>query len=74
MIKYGFDGFDFDWEYPGLRGGAFEDKVNFITLLKELKDKFGGTKILSAAVGATQSFHQSSYDVVQMNQLVEKQN
>lgn len=44
--------------------------MNFITLLKELKEKFGGTKILTAAVGATQSFHQSSYDVVQMNQSV----
>ncbi|KAG0358666.1 hypothetical protein BG005_002000 [Podila minutissima] len=38
--QYGFDGLDFDWEYPSdhLRGGHPNDPENFVTFLKEMRE------------------------------------
>lgn len=42
MNRYGFDGVDLDWEYPGApdRGGHEDDGVNFTKLLKEMRTAF----------------------------------
>ncbi|KAF0324503.1 glycosyl hydrolase family 18 [Colletotrichum asianum] len=43
MDKYGFQGIDLDWEYPGdpKRGGSRADIANFVLLLKEMRASYG---------------------------------
>lgn len=42
LNKYGFDGLDIDWEYPGApdRGGKPDDTANFVLLMKSLREAF----------------------------------
>ncbi|XP_050295014.1 acidic mammalian chitinase-like [Anthonomus grandis grandis] len=63
--KYGFDGFDLDWDYPGRRdGNSTTDKANFASLVKEFHDVFNPLGLLvTAAVSATPSTVDISYDV-----------
>ncbi|RKU40671.1 hypothetical protein DL546_003055 [Coniochaeta pulveracea] len=43
--KWGFDGLDIDWEYPGApdRGGKPEDTDNYTRLMKTLRQTFNGS-------------------------------
>jgi chitinase len=44
LAQYDLDGLDIDWEYPGMPGAGHpfrpEDKPNFTSLLKELRERF----------------------------------
>lgn len=62
--KYGFDGLDFDWEYPANRGGVPSDKSNFISLIRELKNALSPySLLLTAAVSAGKHTIDSAYEV-----------
>ncbi|KAH8372051.1 hypothetical protein KR093_009815, partial [Drosophila rubida] len=66
LQHHGFDGLDLDWEYPGQRHSLpnNNDRANYITFLKELKEAlqpFG--YLLSAAVGSAEFSAAQSYDI-----------
>ncbi|WVN89253.1 uncharacterized protein L203_104471 [Cryptococcus depauperatus CBS 7841] len=45
--QFNLDGIDIDWEFP-----AKNDVPNFVTFIKQLREKLGKDKIISIAVGA----------------------
>lgn len=71
--KYNFDGVDIDWEYP-ITGGAVqgiqEDRVNYVTFLRELRQKLGENRLISiAAAAGTEAF--TGFDVKNIVQFVD---
>lgn len=69
--RYGFDGFDVDWEYPTLRGGSVDDRVGFVKLLRDLRARFDQEGLLlSIATAATADYLRSAYDVPEINKYV----
>lgn len=67
LDRYGFDGFDVDWEYPNQRGGKPEDKENYSKLLQELRAAFDPKGyLLSAAVASAEPSASLSYDIPSM--------
>lgn len=55
MEKYGFQGIDIDWEYPGApdRGGVPADTENLVSLVKEMRESFGTKYGISATIPAS---------------------
>lgn len=72
LLKYNFDGLDFDWEYPSNRGGIPADKENFIYMIEELKAAFSPHGLLlTAAVSAGKTTIDTAYDVPAMSRILD---
>ncbi|XP_045508158.1 probable chitinase 2 [Colias croceus] len=72
LDTYKFDGLDLDWEYPTRRDGNPEDKVNYVSMVKELKDAFESRGyILTAALGAGKETMDAAYDLAKLSRYLD---
>ncbi|CAH2056352.1 unnamed protein product, partial [Iphiclides podalirius] len=66
------DGLDMHWKYPVIRDDQPQDRPNFVSLIKELKEAFmPHSLILMAALGATKYTLDQAYDLPQLNQYLD---
>ncbi|RFU36258.1 hypothetical protein B7463_g71, partial [Scytalidium lignicola] len=75
VSQCGFDGVDFDWEYPGAndRGGQPEDGVNCTQLLKELRTtiKNSGQSYIVTFTAPTSYWYLQHFDLKAMTTYVD---
>ncbi|CEJ93482.1 hypothetical protein VHEMI09064 [[Torrubiella] hemipterigena] len=67
LVEFGYDGVDFDWEYPGAddRGGSKDDAKNYSLLLEELRAaiKASGRDFLVTFTAPTSYWYLRHFDL-----------
>jgi chitinase len=64
LEEYQLDGVDIDWEYPNNDPDTKpEEKGYFTSLLRDIKQRIGSSKILSTAIGAGSWRGDASYEI-----------
>jgi len=80
LKAHDLDGLDLDWEFPGFSGvdggdrqlGRAEDKQDYVTLLRELKEAFKPAgSLLTAAITSAKYNVDHAYDIAQVSQLLD---
>ncbi|CAM1509829.1 Fc.00g001640.m01.CDS01 [Cosmosporella sp. VM-42] len=75
LSEYGYDGVDFDWEYPGAddRGGSYADAENYVALLKELRAAIdaNGRDYIVTFTAPTSYWYLRHFDIKNMEQHVD---
>lgn len=74
--KFNFDGVDMDWNFPGVArmGGKTEDKQNFVSLVRELREAFSAVKrslMITAGMPASSLLLQAGYDIPALIPLID---
>jgi chitinase len=72
LKSYNFDGLHFHWEHPAHRGGAPEDKENFVKLLREIKNVYEPEDLYLSVFMRTQTeVVEKAYDLRGIGEIVD---